>query len=220
MQTMKTNAFRTMAGGFALVCGLLGGTACAADPDATFNEVMAEKSILQQLRQGGLVLYMRHGTTDNSRADQPTVDFNDCNTQRVLNDEGRKLATAVGKSIAQAAIPILEIYHSPMCRARESTELAFPQLKKMFKPEAGLAYSGNLTTDQKKPIVAKTRELVSAKVPAGTNRVIVAHAPNMADVMGYFVKPEGTVVVVRPLGSDKFEYIASIPPALWASLLK
>jgi len=50
--------------------------------------------------------------------------------------------------------------------------------------------------------------------------MIVAHAPNMADVMGYFVKPEGTVVVIRPLGESKFEYIASIPPTLWASLLK
>jgi hypothetical protein len=57
-------------------------------------------------------------------------------------------------------------------------------------------------------------------VPAGSNRVLVAHAPNMADLMGYFVKPEGTLVVLRPLGHEKFEYVASIPPTLWASLLK
>jgi len=39
-------------------------------------------------------------------------------------------------------------------------------------------------------------------------------------LMGYFVKPEGTLVILRPLGNEKFEYVASIPPALWASLLK
>jgi len=124
MQTINTRALRTMASVFALTCGLLAGAACAADPEVAFKEVIAEKSILQRLRQGGLVLYMRHGTTDNSRADQPTVNFNDCNTQRVLNDDGRKLVTAVGKSIPQAAIPIDKIYHSPMCRERDSTELA------------------------------------------------------------------------------------------------
>ena len=49
---------------------------------------------------------------------------------------------------------------------------------------------------------------------------MVAHAPNMADLIGYFVKPEGTVVVIRPTGPNTFEYVASIPPALWTQLLK
>jgi hypothetical protein len=65
-----------------------------------------------------------------------------------------------------------------------------------------------------------TRRLVSTPVTAGTNRVLVAHAPNMADLMGYFVKPEATVVVMRPLGDGQFEYLASIHPAMWPALLK
>jgi hypothetical protein len=38
--------------------------------------------------------------------------------------------------------------------------------------------------------------------------------------MGYFVKPEGTVVVIRPLGAQGYEYLGSIPPALWSQLGK
>ena len=68
--------------------------------EAEFTEKPADKALLQQLRKGGYVLYMRHGTTDNSRADRaPEVDLNDCATQRVLNDEGRKLAADVGAAL-------------------------------------------------------------------------------------------------------------------------
>jgi hypothetical protein len=55
-------------------------------------------------------------------------------------------------------------------------------------------------------------------VPQGTNRVLVAHGPNLADVMGYFVKPEGTVVVVQPRGQNKFDYLATVTPDQWSAL--
>jgi len=207
--------------GMTLLLALPCNPAQAQSDEATFVEKMATPALLNDLRKGGYVLYLRHGTTDNSRPDRaPSVDLNDCNTQRVLNDEGRKLAATVGQNIAKAHIPVGEIYHSPLCRARESAELAFPAMKGKLQPELNLAYTANLTAEEKKPVLVATRKLVSAPVAAGTNRVLVAHAPNMADLMGYFVKPEGTMVVLRPLGNDKFEYLASIPPNLWATLLK
>lgn len=207
--------------GLALFFHLPGSAARAEEPAPAFQETLATPALLADVRKGGFVLYLRHGTTDNSRPDRaPTVDLNDCNTQRVLNDEGRKLAASVGQAIARAKIPVGEVFHSPMCRARESAELAFPTLRAKLQPELNLAYTANLTAEEKKPVLAATRKLVSTPVAPGSNRVLVAHAPNMADLMGYFVKPEGTLVVLRPLGNDKFEYIASIPPTLWASLLK
>jgi len=72
---------------------------------------MVTPELLSEVRKGGFVLYMRHGTTDNSRADRaPSVDLNDCNTQRVLNDEGRKLAIAIGQSFIKAKIPVGEVF--------------------------------------------------------------------------------------------------------------
>lgn len=205
----------------ALLLGAASKPAGAADADAAFVEKKADKQLLAQVRKGGFVLYMRHGTTDNSRADRaPNVDLNDCNTQRVLNDEGRQVAVEVGKFIARAQWPVGDVFHSPLCRARETAQLAFPQQRKGLREDLNLAYTANLTSEQKVPVVAATRALVSAPVAAGTNRVIVAHAPNMADLMGYFVKPEGTVVILRPFGNNQFEYLASIHPGDWAGLLK
>ena len=48
---------------------------------------------------------------------------------------------------------------------------------------------------------------------------MLAHAPNLADTMGYFPKVEATVVIFIPQG-DKFEYVASIRPDMWPALLK
>jgi len=172
---------------------------------------------LNQLQAGGFVLYMRHGPTDTSRPDRvPRVDLNDCTTQRPLTEEGRAVAAQVGKAIRQAAISIGEIQTSPMCRTRQTAEAAFGRIP---VTNVNLMYTSNLTSDEKVPKIKELRQLLSAPVPAETNRVLVAHAPNLMDVMGYFVKPEATVVVFKPLGEQGFEYIASIEPQQWQELL-
>jgi phosphohistidine phosphatase SixA len=183
---------------------------------AEFPVVLADKAVLNRLRKGGWVLYMRHGNTDNNIPDQPDLKLSDCSTQRPLNAEGRAVAARVGKAVAKAGIPVGEVWSSPLCRARETTALAFGE---HFKVDENLMYTAHLTTQQKQPVLERTRQLLSQPVPAGTNRVLVAHAPNMADLIGYFVKPEGTVLVLQPLGNQQFRYVASIPPDLWAQLL-
>ncbi len=170
---------------------------------------------LKALRQGGFVLYMRHGTTDSSFPDRINLDLNDCSTQRPLNDEGRKVARLVGAAIKRLGIPVGEVRASPLCRTRETAQLAFGNPVTL---DPMLMYTSHLTTAEKQPIVENTRKYLSEPVPAGRNRVLVAHGPNMADVMGYFVKPEGTVVVLQPRGNGKFDYLASITPTEWAAL--
>lgn len=186
-------------------------------PATEFKETLATPTLLQALRKGGYVLYMRHGNTNNDFPDQPNFSLDDCATQRPLNDEGRAVATQVGKAIARAQIPVGEVWSSPMCRAKDSAQLAFGDKPKV---DNLLMYTALMTTEQKKPIIAHTRKLLSDPVAAGTNRVVVAHAPNLADLMGFFVKPEGNVVIFTPLGNQQFRYEASIHPQHWANLLK
>ncbi|MDX9843700.1 MAG: histidine phosphatase family protein [Aquabacterium sp.] len=191
-----------------------------ADKAPKFVERMATPALLAQLRQGGYVLYMRHGTTDNSRADLvPLGDVRDCSRQRVLDEGGRKLSVQVGRFIRQAGIPVVEVLHSPLCRARDSAQLAFPDQPGGVRQVDVLLYTANLTQAEKQPVLQATRYWLSEPVARGSNRVIVAHAPNLADLIGYFVRPEGTVVVIRPLGQGQFAYVASVPPTLWPTLL-
>lgn len=188
-----------------------------AEPNAAFKEKAATRELMVELRSGGFVLYMRHGATDSSRPDRmPRVDLNDCSTQRPLTREGRETAVLVGLAVKRAGIPVGEVVSSPFCRAKESARAAFGD---RFQVVNQLAYTANMTSEEKNPNLETTRRYLSEPVAGGGNRVIVAHAPNLADLMGYFPKP-GTVVVFRPLGPRGFEYVASIPPDSWNRLLK
>lgn len=181
-----------------------------------FDEVLATAETLRNLRAGGYALYLRHGNTDNSRPDRvPTVDLDDCSTQRPLNEEGRAVAARVGNAIRQARIPLGDMHISPLCRVKDTVAAAFP--KAHHQVDNKLMYVANLTDEQKAPIIAHTRQLLSAPVVAGSNRLVVAHAPNLMELLGYFPK-EATLVIFRPTGTA-FEYVASIPPAHWAKLL-
>lgn len=185
---------------------------------AAFTEKPATAEMLAGLRAGGYTLYLRHGYTDNTRSDRsPAVDLNDCTTQRPLNEEGRKLATDIGQSIRKAKIPIAEIHASPLCRVRDTVAAAFPGRASTIDDK--LMYVANFTDEQKQPIIRNTRWLLSQPVTNGSNRLIVAHAPNLMELLGYFPK-EGTLVIFKPQGDDRFEYVASVPPSAWPALLR
>jgi phosphohistidine phosphatase SixA len=184
---------------------------------AKFAEQLVSPELLDRVRhEGGFVLYMRHGATDNSRPDQvPSIDLNDCNTQRMLSDEGRDQIKLVGTYVRQANIPHDKPISSPLCRAKESAQIAFGDTI----TDERLGYSGSLSSTQKIPIIAGTRQLLSQMVEKGRNRLLVAHAPNLMDTMGYFPK-EGTIVIIQPEGEGKFSYLGSIPPNHWHLLLE
>ena len=182
----------------------------------SFKEIAATPALLKQVRAGGYTLYLRHGPTDNAKADRtPSVDLNDCNTQRPLTDAGRQLMKQVGEHMSKAQLPVAEFFVSPMCRARESAALAMPKLKAVV--DNNLMYVANFTDAEKAPIIANTRKLLASPAPKGSNRLVLAHAPNLMDLIGYFPK-EGTLVIFQPKG-DNFEYLGSVPPSLWPSVL-
>ncbi|MBO1926499.1 hypothetical protein J3998_02835 [Thiomicrorhabdus sp. 6S2-11] len=195
---------------------LLAFSAHCADKETEFNEKIVTPELIQQLQTGGFVIYMRHGNTDNSRPDQaPKVDLNDCSTQRVLDQKGVAVTKRVGNYVRAARIPIGDVFASPMCRAKNSAENAFGH----YQLDNKLMYTGTMTSAEKKPVIANTRRLISEPQPLGTNRVLVAHAPNMMDLINYFPE-EATLVIFKPQGNSQFEYLGSIRPGDWPALLE
>lgn len=194
-------------------------SASADKPIQKFPELLATPLHLEELRKGGYTLYLRHTKTDTHRSDRvPTVDLDDCSTQRPITEEGRQLTTRVGVYIRKARIPVSEVYASPLCRVRDTMAAAFPKLA--YTVDNQLMYLANLTAEQKKPIIAQTRQLLAGSVSPGTNRLLVAHAPNLMELIGYFPK-EATLVVFRPDSHEPgFEYVASIPPDHWPELMR
>lgn len=193
------------------------GSLPASAEDIPFTEKLATPALLKALQAGGYVLYMRHGVTDNSIPDRvPEVDLNDCSTQRPLTEEGREQFAALGKAMRAARIPTGEILSSPMCRSKQSARAAFGP---NFRVEPLLLYTANMTRVEKTPALNFLRSELTRKVPAGRNRIIVSHAPNLMDLIGYFPK-EATVVVFKPAGNNGYEYLASIAIEQWPDLLR
>lgn len=185
------------------------------DEFADFIEIPATRAIIKDLRNGGYVLFMRHGQSDTTRPDQvPKIDLNDCLTQRPLSKQGRKASAQVGAAIRRAGIPVGEVFSSPLCRAKESAAAAFGE---KYIVDNLLIYTSNMTDMEKAPTIAATLELISRPVEGKVNRVLVAHAPNLMDIIGHFPK-EGAVVILKPLGNKKFKYIASVALTQWKTL--
>ena len=183
---------------------------------ADFVATPASRSLFKQLREGGYVLYMLNANTDTSQPDHlPKIDLNDCNTQRPLTQEGLQAAAWIGRQIRRAKIPINDIIASPLCRTTQTAEATFG---KNYTINNTLMYTASMTRQEKIRVAETTRELLSKPVAAHTNRVLVAHAQNLMDLIRYLPKPEGIIVIFQPLGNGQFNYIASLAPDQWRTL--
>src|ERR1700727_2430241 len=83
-----------------------------------------DKDLVQTLRAGGLVLVVRHGATDTSKADTDPLNFDNIAAQRNLNDKGKALAKAFGDALRQSGVPIGKGYTSKNTRAYETAVIA------------------------------------------------------------------------------------------------
>ena len=184
-----------------------------------FRVIKAQHQHVQLLRQGGLVLYMRHGPTNARIPDHIPVNLDDCASQRPLTDAGRAQLDKIAGFVRQLRIPYYQVVSSPFCRAQESARRVFASPVQI---DPDLRYTAAMPEAEKKPAVARTRYWLSEKVSTPrSNRVVVAHGPNIAELMDY-LPPEASLVLFRPLGhsaNPSFEYIASIEPSHWPELL-
>src|SRR5262245_18181258 len=84
----------------------------------------ATPPIMRELREGRLVLVLRHAATE-TRIDDMEESLRSCDLQRNLSEVGRKEAREIGAAIRRLEIPIGDVRASPMCRTFETAELAF-----------------------------------------------------------------------------------------------
>lgn len=182
-----------------------------------FKVVAASAQHVQMLQNGGFVLYMRHGPSDARFPDQLPLQLDKCESQRPLSTQGREVLKRIGRDLSKLKLSFEEIISSPFCRVQESVNLVFG-VKPTVDPK--LRYTAAMPDVQKQPAVARTRYWISLHVQdPRKNRVVVAHGPNIAELMDY-LPPEGGMIVFRPKGDAGFEYVASIEPQHWSALLR
>lgn len=178
-------------------------------------------SLLDLLRNGGYILYARHGEATVGE-DQPDLSFQYCNTQRNLSEMGKKQAVYYGNVLRYLQIPVNNpVLSSPFCRAVITAQLAFGRANVKIDPFWVAIYnlSRNISVSEQDRILEALRSKLEIITPRGNNQVIIAHSFPAGIGLGQI--PDMGTVVVKPLGQGRgFEIISKLSLSDLAGLIQ
>lgn len=167
--------------------------------------------LLSALRQGGLVLLMRHAATDTGRQDAARVVLEDCATQRPLSALGRAEAEGIASAIARLRIPIGAVRSSPFCRCADTARLAFGYM--LLDNDLLPAQAPNA----RQHLAAARRQLGTPPLP-GRSTVLVTHLDTIKAITGVELE-EGETLIVRPAPKGgSFALVGRIRAEQWGAL--
>lgn len=81
------------------------------------------------LRSHGLVVLVRHATTEPGVGDPPGYRLDDCSSQRQLSADGRRQAARLGRLLAAQGLRPGKVLSSRWCRCQDTARLAFGQVE-------------------------------------------------------------------------------------------
>ena len=107
--------------------------------------LLEERELIEALQEGGLVILMRHMSTDSFVPGEGTHDDRDCASQRNLDERGRREARDVGAAFKSLGIQVGTVWTSPYCRCVDTGKLAFGKAT----PSQDLAVFDELSGEEK-----------------------------------------------------------------------
>jgi len=167
------------------------------------------------MKQGGYVIVFRHGATNRNQADTDPLNFDNITKQRLLSEQGKRVATQVGEAFKKLGIPLGKVYTSEFNRAVETGRLMSGG---DVTPTLDVTEGGLVVTPIENDRRAETLKKMAGTVPeAGKNTLIVTHKPNIMDAFGkdWFDVKEGEASVFRPDGSGKAVLVARPQAVDW-----
>jgi len=173
----------------------------------------ADPVLLTALREGGLVIFLRHAETGSAWPDQALAVPGECESQRDLNAAGRAQSLEIGAAFRGLGIPVSRVLASPFCRTMETAVLAFG----MAEPEPALTLPRHVDAAARQAMGAALLALLPAAPPAG-NWVMVGHSYHIIAAGGPPPQPQGAAVILRPLDEGRFTVLGMIPPQGWREL--
>jgi phosphohistidine phosphatase SixA len=165
---------------------------------AVTSSLAAEDSteVWAALVQGGHVAVIRHGNAPPGYGgDPPGFRFDDCKTQRNLDEVGREQGRALGEAFRKHGVRVDRIVSSPVCRCLETG-----RLMAVGSVETSWALLPDMGPSPVRFLELK--EMVSSWRGPGT-LVLVTHALTVGPLTG-FLPEQAEMVVLKPTpGSPK-----------------
>lgn len=186
--------------------------ACGALPEPETVRPLTGLALVDELRDGGHVLYLRHAQTPQDAVDLPDP-LGDCRRQRLLSDAGRADAAALGRAVRELGVPVGGVRASPFCRTLDTARLAFGAAR-----TDDALVSPAPDGDARARTTDRLRTLLRTVPDDGVNTVLVGHLTNLR-LLSRAAPEEGGTVVFRPDG-DGFSLVGEVPPQGWQALAR
>ncbi len=168
----------------------------------------SKQALFQELQEGGLVIYFRHGRTNKGGVDR--IDW-PRHEQRLLSEAGVEQSERIGRAFKKYQFAVGEVLSSPFARCHDMAMIAFGRTEDKMDL-LGLLSKG----EERAQRVAYSHTLVAQAVPAEQNRIIVGHSSNISESTGRSIA-EGDAVVLRPHPQGP-EVLAVLSPEDWERL--
>jgi phosphohistidine phosphatase SixA len=184
----------------------------AADAQSLFGAALTNA-----LRQGGYVLVMRHANSPAQPPAREAADPENVKLERQLDSAGRDTARAMGEAVKASRIPVGEVLSSPTYRALQTVQLASLGNAKIFAEldEGAAGMQSNADAAR----VAWLKGRIAEAPRAGTNTILVTHAPNIKGAFGVDAAA-GETLVFCPDGKGGASQMARIKIEDWPALAK
>ena len=158
-----------------------------------------DKDILASLKEGNKLIFIRHAYAPGG-GDPDNFDINDCNTQRNLNESGRRQAKNISNFFIENQINFKKVYSSEWCRCKETAKIAFGDFE--TKNFLNSFFSQKFSKNRKKQMNDLNNFVDNYKDDG--NLVFVTHYVVISEALNY-APSSGEIVVA----DKKFNKISS-----------
>ena len=154
-------------------------------------------------KQDGVHAIMRHATAPGF-GDPDNFKLGDCNTQRNLNETGRREARALGEHIHKQGIQPTAVYSSQWCRCKETAdEMRLGKVQEL--PALNSFFQGRGSSQTQ---TAALKQHIATLGPK--DKVLyVTHQVNTTSLTGIYPNP-GEVVLFRLAQSGEIEVLGTV----------
>lgn len=177
-------------------------------------------ALVQALRKGGLLLWIRHTERDNQfgtvTAEQ--VATHDCAAQDALTDIGRQHAKQIGAAIRALHLPIAAVRTARLCLTQTTgrlLHLASVTDDNRLDASSTWVNRGGAEAQQR-----ATLHVLSEAPPAGTDIVLVSSTLDIPEPAVLRDLGPGQTVVFRPGPAGNATVLAQIGESAWPTLLQ
>lgn len=187
---------------------------------AASAQTASPQALLGALKQGGLVVFMRHGETGPAYADREKAVMGDCATQRNLDAVGRAQNVEMAAALKALTVPVGTVWSSEFCRSWQTAEALFgpKSYTTTSKLSVPPSYPGVNAAD-KSANNTYLQAMLAEKPAAGSNTWLISHGVNVLLATGYHPNEQGEIVLFRPDGKGAYTRLGSIEPGDWKRLL-